>query len=476
MNFLFIIPSQKNVYGSTLAPPYPPLGALYLASALEARRHKVHLVDADAEQLDDRAIINRVGDIAPDWVGFSCVTPTINHGLRLAEGIKKKYPHIKIIMGGIHATIDPMYCINNPHVDFVALGEAEHTVCDLLDLPFNSKEWGQIAGIYWKNNGVVQKNPPRELEHNIDTFSFPAFHLIKNIGAYSPPDAVTLPVLPMISSRGCPGTCTFCCTKQIFGRKFRARSVGNILEEIDRLVQVFHVKEIHFVDDVLTTNKKRLLEICDSLAQRNIPVHYAIPNGVRADMVDKEIFGALKKTGVTYMAFGLESGNEEILKVMKKGITKDQMRNALRLAKQAGFETWGFFILGLPGETKKTVNDTIDFAIELNPTYAKFSILKPFPGSEVFDQLSADHLIDVFDYDAYGCYSPAVHHLPLLSNNEILQLQKKAYRRFYVRPKKILQLVTRLQSIAQARIAFRGVVFILARIFLPQKAASINRQ
>jgi anaerobic magnesium-protoporphyrin IX monomethyl ester cyclase len=321
-----------------------------------------------------------------------------------------------------------------------------------------------VDGLYYKKKGVVHKTPQRELEKDLDSIPFPAFHLINDLSKYSPPDAQDKPVVPIMTSRGCPGKCTYCQTKQIFGTKFRARSVKNIVDEIDMLVNKFGIRELHFMDDNLSTNRKRILDLCVELKKRNYPIRYEISNGIRADMVNDEILTALRSIGLVNIGFGVESGNEEILRIAKKGISKDQVRKSMKIAKKIGFETWAFFIIGLYKETGRTIQDTIDFAIELDPDFAKFLILKPYPGSEIFQQLSDEGLIDSCDYRKYGVYTEPVHHLHDLTSAEILNWQKKAFRKFYFRPGKILQHIIRISSWTRLKIAFKGFIFILSRI------------
>jgi anaerobic magnesium-protoporphyrin IX monomethyl ester cyclase len=185
-------------------------------------------------------------------------------------------------------------------------------------------------------------------------------------------------------------------------------------------------------------------------------------------MVDFEVLSALKSIGVKNVGFGIESGNERILKNIKKGIRKDTVRGAMKVAKNLKFETWGFFIVGLPGETAETVRETIDFAKELDPDFAKFLILKPFPGTEVFSQLRSKDLIDDFDYSHYGVYTPPVHHLETMSSDEILKCKIRAFREFYLRPRKIIRHILRIKNLTSLRTALRGLLFVIKNMFKRQ--------
>lgn len=182
----------------------------------------------------------------------------------------------------------------------------------------------------------------------------------------------------------------------------------------------------------------------------------------------------MKSIGLTNVGFGVESGNEVVLRNIKKGVTKDQVRRGMKLAKKYKFETWAFFIIGLPGDNPDSVKETIDFAIEIDPDFAKFMILKPYPGSEVHRELKEAGLMDSYDYERYGVYSGPVHHLPDLSASEILKWQKRAYRKFYLRPSKILKHARRLGTWTQVKLAFKWSRFLLSRMLPDNDGVSKN--
>ena len=467
MKILFVIPSQASVYGTKMRPAYPHYGALYVCAMLEKYHHEVEYIDMDTDGMDIGGLLDHIAQSGPRVVGLSCVTPISQEGFKIAVAIKDRFSEIYVVMGGVHATIDPDNSIAKPGIDAVCIGEGEHTMRELVDVLESNGDLRTVKGIYFKKDDQVYKNPHREVETNLDNLPFPAFHLLKNPGKYYPPDAQNLPALPIITSRGCRGRCTYCCTKQILGRRFRVRSVKNILEELDVFVKRYGAKEAHFLDDNLSTNKKRFLELSRALKDRNYPLKFETANGIRADSVDEEVLNALKDIGVKNIGFGVESGSEDILKIIKKGIKKDQVRKAMKLAKDLGFTTWGFFVIGFYKDTPKTIQETLDFSIELNPDFAKYFILKPYPGSEIFEQLSNDGLIDSFDYSRYGLYTNPVHHLPSVSAHELIKWQKKAYRNFYLRPKKMSALIYRIRSWTQLKLAINGAGLVLSRILKP---------
>tara|TARA_B100002003_G_C13957965_1_gene464175 strand:- start:172 stop:849 length:678 start_codon:yes stop_codon:yes gene_type:complete len=199
-------------------------------------------------------------------------------------------------------------------------------------------------------------------------------------------------------------------------------------------------------DDCFTLIKNRVFEIRDEFIKRKIKIKVAFPNGLRVDMVDPEILKALKDMGTYSIAFGVESGNQDILNKIKKGTKIEQIIKAFKETKKLGIEIWGFFMIGLPGETKETIMDTINFAIKLNPDIAKFHILKPYPGSEAYHDLLKQNLIMDYDYSNYGIHIGPVHRLPTVSKKELMAYQKLAYRKFYLRPSILLKQLKRMKS------------------------------
>lgn len=462
MRILLINPSQKNVYGTPIKPSYAPLGLLYIAACLEKEGHKLEFLDFDNDDLDKNKFGKYVLNFKPNIIGLTATTSTIKHTKKLAEDIKKILD-IPIIVGGIHATIEPEDVLKCKAIDFAIIGEGEITITELINkLQENNSEFHKVKGIsYRDNNGKIILTKPRPLIENLDFLPLPARHLLKN--EYTPPDALKTPVASIFTSRGCPGRCTYCCTKNIFGQKLRFRSVKNIVDEIEFLLNK-KIKEIHIMDDNFTVWKERVLKFRDEIIKRGIKTTFVFSNGLRADKIDEDILKALKDIGVLSVGFGVESGNQKILDNIKKDINLDTVREAYKLSKKFGFETWGFFIVGLPGETKETVRDTIEFAKEIDPDFAKFLILKPYPGSEVFERLNKENLIFDFDYNNYGVYTQPVHELKNLSAKDMIKLQKKAFREFYLRPKKILQHLLRMRSFVQLKLNFKSGVFVIKHL------------
>lgn len=467
MKILLINPSQETVYGVKMMPAYQPLGLLYVGTVLQKSGHTVRLLDIDTERINEEKFRGIFREFNPDAVGLSSVTPVFKDALKWA-GIAKGLKNVPVVMGGIHATIAPKEVISFDVFDVVVAGEGENTAEQLFSALESGKDLRNIRGIVFKAGGKIMETPKAELIADIDTLPFPDRKLLKNASAFMPPDAFKLPVATIMTSRGCPGDCTFCCTKQIFTKKFRARSVQNIIAEVKKLMSE-GIKEIHIADDTFTVIKKRALEFCGEIKRQNIKVHFQFMNGLRADFVDKEVLSALRSIGLKTVGFGVESGNQEVLKNIKKNIPLDITRKAFRLSKELGFETWAFLVFGLPGDNDRTIQETIAFTKEVDPDFAKFFILKPYPGTDVYEELKRKGLVVSHNYEDYGLYTKPVHTLPELSPEKMMYWQKRAFREFYLRPSKIVGHIARIKSLHQVRLAWNDLMFALYCMFNPSR-------
>ena len=243
------------------------------------------------------------------------------------------------------------------------------------------------------------------------------------------------------------------------------RSINNILNEIEILVGEYRVKEIHFVDDAFNLIKERVLTLCQTIKERKLDINFEFSNGLLAENIDEDILSSLKSIGVINVGFGVETADDNIRIRAGKGTNLETFENSLKLSKEMGFETWGFFMFGFPGETIDTIKTTIKFAKRIDPLFVKFMILKPYPGTEVHRYLSERNLIDDLNFDNYGVYTPPVHHLDSITSKEILYWQKRGFREFYLRPRKILSYVLRINSLARLRIVVNNLIFIAHNFF-----------
>ncbi len=464
MEILLVNPSQVKAYGKIKPPMQMHMGLAYIAASLEKNANNVEIMDIGAENLNLQDFAKTVKAKRYDIAGFTVTSPTLSSALELAQTLKKQSPSTLTVFGGIHATISPLETAGFDCVDVVVKGEGEITLREIAENIRRKNDLSGVKGLVYKENGVLRQTPARPLIENLDEVPFPARHLIRK-KVYTYPDALYRNAAPMITSRGCPGRCTYCNVRQIFGNVFRTRTAGNIVDEIEFLVRKTRVKEIHIWDDNFTTVKKRVFEIRDEIKKRNLKVKFAFPNGIRADFLSEDIMKALKDMGTYSIAVGVESGSQDVLDRARKGVKLRKVEEVFALARKMKLETWAFFMIGLPGDDSHRVKQTIDFAGRLNPDVAKFHILKPYPGTEVYDYLLSKNLILTKDYDQFGIHTPPVHRLEKMLPSEMLEWQKEAYKRFYLRPARIFKQILRIRTFNRLIVNFQAGLGLLRMTF-----------
>lgn len=429
------------------------MGLAYLASMIGPE--SIDIIDVDSERMGEDAFADIVRLKNYNIAGFTVTTPTLNSSLALAKEVKKQSPGTIVVFGGIHPTIRPRETIANDCVDVIVKGEGELTFKELVENLRSGRDLSTVKGLIYKKDGKVEETGQRSLINNLDSIPFPARHLFKN-KEYTYPDALYRNTAPIITSRGCPGFCTYCTINQIFKQGFRARSARNVADEIEFLVKDLNMKEIHIWDDNFTMIRERVFDIRSEILKRGLRVKFAFPNGIRADFLDRDILGALKDMGTYSLALGVESGSQEILNRTRKGIRLGKFEEIFKLTRKMGLETWAFFMFGLPGENASTIEKTIDFAKKMDPDIAKFHILKPYPGTEVYNYLKAKKFILTEDYDQFGIHTPPIHRLETLSSLDMLEWQKRAYASFYLRPGKIIKQLLRIKTLNRLILNFKA--------------------
>lgn len=431
-------------------------GLGYLAGALiHAGYRDVEIFDGAVER---ESLADRLARDPFDIVGISSPTPLIHEAWRAGQ-MAKAHGAITIL-GGPHLTLMPDESLMRAEVDFVARGEAEETLVEFADaigaqhtVPLQMSI-PNIKGLsYRDSSGKIIHNPPRLLAQNLDAIPFPAYQLFK-IERYTNLQPLTDGLDPraraytIVTSRGCPYKCTY-CSKPITGNTWRARSVDKVLAEWKMLVEDFGATEIGVTDDIWNLNLNRAKEICRGLIELGLNrVPWITIHGMKVNHTDAELFQLMKRAGCTRVGFGVESGDENIIKsVIKKAQTLDQVRAAFRNAKAAGIETMGFFIFGMPGETEETMEKTIRFALELDPDVANFMMAAPYPGTELWDLLQREGRIYARHWDELAIHSDHAHFEYGTLNPELVERKwHAAYRRFYLRPKRIAQRLARIDT------------------------------
>ncbi|RLI78254.1 B12-binding domain-containing radical SAM protein [Archaeoglobales archaeon] len=406
----------------------PPLGLGYLASVLRANGFKVQIVDNLVERLSFDGLIKRIKN--SQIVGITSTTPTFNSALRYAKVIKGKLSNVFVILGGVHATFMPYEAMKHGYVDAVCVGEGEQTIVEVAERVEEGKSLEGVRGLIYRDGLTVVENEKRGFIEDLDSLPFPAYDLM-------PLDKYTvlgrkLEQFPMITSRGCPFGCRYCSSSLFLGRKFRARSAKNVVDEMEWLNEKFGAKHIAFGDDTFTFNKKRVFEICDEIMRRGLDVEWSCSS--RVDTINYELLKKMREAGCVAIYYGVESANQETLsKYYRKRIKLEKVKKALNLTKKAGITTICSFIIGAPFETKEDIKNTLKFAIKLNPDYAQFSILTPYPGTEIYEEAKSKNLILTENFEEYTAGKPILKN-DYMTPKEISKLLKYCYLRFYLRP------------------------------------------
>jgi anaerobic magnesium-protoporphyrin IX monomethyl ester cyclase len=438
----------KHIEGYTI-----PFGILSLAAVIQRDlpETSVTVVDGRAENLSPAALLDRILKTKPELVGISSFTYCINDTLLLSKWIKKAAPDIKIILGGVHVTQLPDEAIKDDDVDFVIRGEGEYSLRDLIA----GHNLDDIKGLVYKDkNNQVRMHPEFGIVDVLDELPAIAYDLV-DMSKYYPTagQCHRFPASAMITSRGCPGRCIY-CSSSVSGKKVRYRSAKNIINEIKLLINNYGIKEIVFMDDVFTSNKDRLLEFCQMVHDEKMDIIWDCSS--RVQHVDEEVLPIMRRAGCSQLSFGVETGDENVLKSIKKGQTLDHVRKKVRLSKKAGIETRSSFILGFPSDTIESMKKTIDFAIELSPHLVSFYIATPFPGTEMYDWAVKNNKLLTNNWSLYD----QQHHIlniPGATSQEIDNMYKLAYKSFYHRPTFILRRLLMLRSLYDIKNAFKAI-------------------
>lgn len=425
----------------------PPFSLGYLATAIR-KNHEVKILDGIKERLTPAGLEQFLRKNFFDVIGIQVFTFQIITAKNYLDLIKRVLPEAKVILGGPHPSCAPETIFNYfPKADYAFVGEAEIGLSKLLD----SLPLPQIPGLVWRNNGRTKINPQIFVE-DLDSLGMPSWDLIR-------PDTYPLsphggffknyPIAPIIITRGCPFSCTYCAGHLVAGKKIRSRSVESVIEEIKILYRDYGIREIHIEDDNFTFNKEFVREFCRQLKQSKLNISWTCPNGVRLDTLTKDLLLEMKNAGLYSLSVGIESGSEKVLKDMKKGLSKEKIREKLDLIKECGLDASGFFIIGYPTETKNDIMETVNFALELKLKRAGFFLFKPFPGTEITNDLvKRGELKEMSDEDwAKFVLADAVYAPPGFSREGIKKLRKQALLRFYLRPKILLKFISEIRNL-----------------------------
>lgn len=430
MKILLIHPSNAGIYKKfdKKGSKTPPIGLMYLAGVLEKENYPVEILDAEAMDLDLDATIKAILAFKPDIIGITVTTPLISITNDIAKKLKEVAPEIEIVLGGPHISALPKETLKPEYIDYVVCGEGDYSFLELVRAIESNKPIKNLKGIGYKygKETIIASSMP--LIANLDELPFPAHHLVPlklyNHLVFGNNKPFTL----VVSSRGCPFNCIFCGSSTTFGRKYRFRSPTNVVDELEYIVEKFDVKQMIFGDDAFTLNKRRTIELCKDIIERELDLSFMC--SARVDTIDEERMKYLERAGCCILSFGVESGEDRILKNIKKGITTAQAIKAIELAKKFNFKTHATYMIGNPGETTETIEKTLKFSKKLNTDIAQFTIATPFPGTELWDIAEKQGKLKIKDFSEYYFYYNPVYETEGLTAKELMTFQKRAYEEY----------------------------------------------
>ncbi|RLF21885.1 MAG: B12-binding domain-containing radical SAM protein [Thermoprotei archaeon] len=447
----------------------PPLGLAYIAAVLENHGHEVRIIDTAITKLDLPKFIHEVKSWRPDVVGLSLLTPTAPKGYLAIKRLKTILPDVPIVVGGVHPTFMYEEALKEG-ADIVVRGEGEYTMLEIVNIieeeGLNDVALKHIPGIAFRNRyGKVIVTGLRPPIRDLDRLPWPARHLL-------PMDKYmvlgrNIRVAHVIASRGCPYNCSFCVSPRFWGNTLRLRSPDKVADEVEYLVDKYKINHVVFADDDLTIRRDFLPGLISEFKKRGLDVNFSC--GARINHVNKEFLRYLFRSGCFILYFGVESGSDKTLRRINKGFTSDQALRVFRWIKEVKGSAVASFMIGFPWETLSDMKNTIKFALKIDPDYAQFSIVTPYPGTPLFDYAIKENLIVDRNWEHYTCLKPVMRGF-YFKPSDVARMLQYAYLRFYLRPKFLLREMIRREflnaiwTFLKGCISlFRGIISIIRR-------------
>lgn len=473
MKAVLIIPPSQLSKLEVVSTHYP-INLGYIASCLQEHNIEVELWDYNVEAFTINSFIERVKESTPDLMGFSCMTLNIKIGNYLASSAKKVDSRIFMVVAGAHSTALPVQTLQEfPHFDAVIVGDGEETIVELCNKLKNKTLLKGTLGICHRINGDIVLEAPRPLMGDLDNIPFPnrdlgkqklyvKSHVSRGISRKY------LNVMEIIISRGCSYECIFCATHLAYKRRVRFRSLDNVFKEIKIGIEKYGINHVEILDDTFTLNKPMVYEFCRRV--KGLGISWSCET--RVDQVDQLMLNAMADAGVLKISFGVESGSQKILNLIKKQITVEQVINAFKMARKAGIKlVEGTFMIGSHiSETKDDVKKTIKLIKKIKPDLISVAILTPLPGTETYSVMKDKGYILAQDWDQFMY----VGGLPTwrttyFSPKDLVQLQKKVLMSFYLSPYYIFRMLKKIKSVKEFKYWFDIGLEFLRKIVLPHK-------
>jgi len=448
-----------------------PIYLSYTVSVLKKEGFEVEFLDGILEELSISDFVKKVEEINPQMIILECSTPSIDYDLLTARSLKEKMKNLFVVLVGSHPTFFHEEIMKeNKFIDAICRGEFDFTVRDLAKAFLKNKGFKEVKGITFRDMDGTHINEDRPLIQNIDGIPFPARDIVKDKN-YRQGTFIGRLSTTMVSSRGCPYRCVFCLwPNTLYGHKFRMRSAENVVDEIEEAVKRYGIDEIYFDDDSFALNKERVLKICHLIKKRSLKVEWIAQCRVNS-IQDEEIVRAMKRGGCRYIRFGVESGSQKMLDIMKKGITLDQVRKAFKLCREVGIKTQAFFLFGIPGENQESINQTINFAKEIKPDSAQFAIAIPHPGTELYQICQKKGWLKYSTWEDFSACNSLIE-TEELSRKDLEEARIKAYKKFYFRPGYVLKTIRGTKTLKDFKSVIKSAKSINERISFFRRISS----
>jgi radical SAM superfamily enzyme YgiQ (UPF0313 family) len=430
---------------------WPPISLATVGAVLEREGHRVEARDAAATEYPRKRLLQDIEAAKPDAVIWSTGTPSIADDLALANEIKRAAPKSATAVFGTHVTsLDSRCLLETPGLDAIFRNEPEATAAEWAGKLERGEPLDSVLGLSHRVGSEIRRNADRPFLSDLDWLPDPAWQLFDL-------DAYRLPLrgerfLMVTPHRGCPYPCSYCTAQTYYGAKLRRRSLARVSEEIRRNVEVHGVKDFFFWSDTFTIDKRYVTALCDAIA----PLGVSWASNSRVDTIDEELARAMRRAGCWMISFGIESGDQDLLDAVGKGATVDEAVRAVSAVKAAGIKAAGHFVLGLPGETRESLEKTLELARRLPLDFEQFYCAVPFPGSRLYDEALGKGWLSEGDFSRYR-QDEAILELPGLSPEEVMAYRQAAYRHFYTRPRTAVSALSLLspRNVGRAASAFK---------------------
>jgi radical SAM superfamily enzyme YgiQ (UPF0313 family) len=442
-----LVALEDTRYNKLQRMSMPPLGLLSLAAFAREKRpgkDSFLLIDESAKPRTDAQWAEILKSVQPDIIGISCLTLQSNTLAQKAALFKKIAPGIPVVVGGPHATAIGTSLLQTPGIDYMVMGEGELGFAGLLDALERGEKYPEdaIQGLaFVRPDKSIKQNPHNKNLLDVNTLPLPAWDLVC-FDDYAKLRRMMFmeqgsPYATIMTSRGCPYSCTYC--HNIFGKSFRPMSANRVLENIEHLVNDYGINNFQILDDIFNLDYGRVLEICRLIQERGIKIRFCFPNGLRTDLLDKKILTQMQKAGAYSICVAVETADKDIQKQIRKNLDLEKVKKNIAIAADLGLFTWGFFMLGFPGETKQQMEKTVQYALKSKLHGALFQGLVPFPGTAIAgeERLSTDEALALSTNVNYLYKSGG---LSAISPKELNRIQTWAFARFFLAPRRMIRI------------------------------------